>query len=149
MTAAAEKPSKRDWTWMTAVVLAAIGLVDSLYLSYIKLANQTASCAVIGDCATVNNSRFASIGGVPIALLGVAGYLLILVLLVFDRPGRGEHEAIRFALFGVTLAGTLYSIYLTYLEVFVLRAMCPFCVLSALAMTGLFLISLVRLRLWA
>jgi uncharacterized membrane protein len=144
-----QSESKRDWTWIGAIVLALIGLVDSIYLSYIKLTNQTASCAVFGDCETVNNSRFAVVGGIPIAVIGAAGYLLILGLLYLDRPGAGGPEPVRLALFGVTLAGTLYSIYLTYVELFVLQAVCPFCVVSALAMIGLFVLSLIRLRLWA
>ena len=149
MAAVAETGRKRDWTWISAIALALIGLIDSIYLSYIKIANQTASCSLIGDCEAVNNSRYAVIGGVPIALLGAAGYLVILVLLYLDRPAAAGSDVIRFALFGVTLAGTLYSIYLTYLEVFVLEAICPFCVVSALVMGGLFVLSLVRLRLWA
>jgi uncharacterized membrane protein len=149
VTAVVEVEQKRDWAWVAAVVLAVVGLLDALYLSYIKLASDTASCAVFGGCETVNNSRYAAFGGVPIAVLGAAGYALILVLLVLDRPGAAAPEAIRFALFGVTLAGTLYSVYLTYIEVFVLHAVCPFCVVSAVAMTGLFILSLVRLRLWA
>jgi len=149
VTAAVETAHKRDWMWISAVVLAIAGLLDSVYLSYIKLSNQTASCNLIGDCEKVNNSRYAVIGGVPIALLGVAGFLLVLILLYLDRPSAGGPEAVRVALFGVTLAGTLYSIYLTYLELFVLQAICPFCALSAVAMVGLFVLSLVRLRLWA
>src|SRR3989304_5328004 len=81
-----ETGKKRDWTWIPACLLAIAGLLDSLYLSYIKLTNQTASCDLIGDCEAVNNSRYAVIGGVPIAVLGAAGYLLILVLLYLDRP---------------------------------------------------------------
>ena len=144
-----ETGKKRDWTWIAACLLAIAGLLDSLYLSYIKLTNQTASCDLIGDCEAVNNSRYAVIGGVPIAVLGAAGYLLILVLLYLDRPPAGGPESVRFAFFGLTLAGTLYSIYLTYLELFVLDAICPFCALSAVVMVGLFVLSLVRLRLWA
>ena len=140
---------KWEPAWLGSIALAMIGLVDSIYLAWIKLANQVASCGSVGDCETVNNSRYADIGGVPIALIGAVGYLLILVLLGLDRPGRGENEAVRFALFGVTLAGTIYSAYLTYIELFVLRAICPFCVVSALTMTGLFVLSFLRLRLWA
>jgi uncharacterized membrane protein len=144
-----ETTKKRDWTWIAAIVLSIVGLLVSLYLAYIKLANQTASCDIIGDCEKVNNSSYAVVGGIPIAVLGAAGYLLILVLLYFDRPAAGGPEAVRFALFGVTLAGTLYSIYLTYIELFVLEAICPFCALSAVVMVGLFVVSLIRLRLWA
>src|SRR3990170_8947128 len=146
---AIETGKKRDWTWIAAGLLAIAGLLDSVYLSYIKLANQTASCDLIGDCEKVNNSRYAVIGGVPIAVLGAAGYLLILGLLYLDRPSAGGREPVRLAVFGVTLAGTLYSIYLTYLELFVLKAICPFCVVSAAAMVGLFVLSLIRLKLWA
>ena len=149
MASAIETGKKRDWTWIAACLLAIAGLLDSVYLSYIKLANQTASCDLFGDCEKVNNSRYAVIGGVPIAVLGAAGYLLILVLLYLDRPSAGGPESVRFAFFGLTLAGTLYSIYLTYLELFVLEAICPFCALSAVVMVGLFVLSLVRLRLWA
>ena len=131
------------------MVLALLGLVDSIYLSWIKLANQVASCGPVGDCETVNNSRYAVVGGVPIAVIGAAGYLLIMALLLLDRRGGSEKEAVRFALFGVTLAGTVYSAYLTYLELYVLRAICPYCVVSALVMAGLFVLSLIRLRLWA
>jgi uncharacterized membrane protein len=145
--AEAERERERDWTWLGAVGLALVGFVDSLYLSYIKLANLTASCSVFGGCEAVNNSRYAVIGGVPVAVVGMAGYLLILVLLYLDRPGAGAPDGIRFALFGVTLAGTLYSIYLSYIEVFILEAICPFCVLSAAAMLGLFALAAVRLRL--
>jgi uncharacterized membrane protein len=148
VTSSGQPPTKRDGLWIASVVLAVIGLVDSLYLTWIKLANQAASCGLIGDCESVNNSRYAVIGGIPTAALGVMGYLVILVLLVLDRRAGGESDPIHFGLFGVTLAGTLFSVYLTYLEVFVLHAICPFCALSAVVMLGLFIVSLVRLRLW-
>lgn len=149
MTATANLETRRDGLWIASIVLALLGLVDSIYLTWIKLANQTGTCALIGDCETVNNSRYAEVAGIPIALIGAAGYLLILGMLAVDRPDRGGSEPIRFGLFGVTLAGTVYSAYLTYLEVFVLQAICPFCVVSAVVMVGLFALSLMRLRLWA
>lgn len=140
--------SARDWRWWTSLGLAAIGFIDSVYLTWIKLADQTASCGSIGDCESVNNSRYAEVAGIPIALFGAAAYLLIILLLVLDRRGGAASEPARLAIFGVTLAGTIYSIYLTYLELFVLKAVCPFCVVSAIAILGLFLLSLTRLGLW-
>ncbi len=126
--------------------LALVGLLDSAYLAYVKLANQLASCSGIGDCETVNSSRFSEIGGVPIALLGAAGYVLILASVAVDRPGGRWEDAGRYSFFGLTLIGTLYSLYLTYIEVFVLRAVCPFCVASAVVMVALFVLSIGRLR---
>jgi uncharacterized membrane protein len=135
-----------DRSRIAAVVLALVGLADSAYLAYVKLTNQLASCSNLGDCETVNSSRYSEIGGVPIALLGAAAYLIILGALALDQPGSRWAESGRYAFFGLSLIGTLYSIYLTYLEVFVLRAVCPFCVASAVAMILLFVLSIVRLQ---
>lgn len=139
-----------SWPWdrrgWTGVALAAVGLIDSVYLTWLKLADATAACAGIGDCDTVNNSRFASVGGIPIALLGALSYGAILALLFIDRLRPEWRMASRVVMFGLTLAGTLYSAYLTYVELAVLRAVCPFCVVSAVAMTLLLVISVLRLR---
>jgi uncharacterized membrane protein len=131
---------------ITLIVLAVAGLIDSLYLSWLKVTGNTAACSGIGDCETVANSRFSEIGGFPISILGVLGYLLIIVLLLLElrRPKWGE--PLTMAVFGITLVGTLYSAYLTYLEVAVLQAICPFCVVSAIVMTLLFVLSIFRLR---
>lgn len=130
---------------LISVALAGLGLLDSAYLTIIKLANATAICADIGDCDTVNNSRYAEIGGIPIALLGAGAYLVMLLLLIWE-PRLGENgDYARLGVFGIALAGTLYSFYLTYLEIAVLRAICPFCVLSAVSITVLCILGLVRL----
>lgn len=139
-----------SWPWdrlqWTGIALAAIGLIDSAYLTWLKLADATAACAGIGDCQSVNNSRFASVGGVPIALLGALSYGAILALLFADQARPEWRMASRVAMFGLTLTGTLYSAYLSYVEVAVLRAVCPFCVVSAVVMTLLLGISVLRLR---
>jgi uncharacterized membrane protein len=126
------------------MALALLGLADSAYLAYVKLTNQLASCSNLGDCETVNSSRFSEIGGIPIALLGAVGYVLILAAVALDRPGASESP--RYAFFGLTLIGSLYSLYLSYLEVFVLRAVCPFCAASTVIMFVLLGLSVKRLR---
>src|SRR4030066_147783 len=121
MTASAAPIRGVDRSRIAAVVLALVGLADSAYLAYVKLTNQLASCSNLGDCETVNSSGFSEIGGVPIALLGAAAYIIILGALALDHPGGRWAESGRYAFFGLSLVGTLYSLYLTYLEVFVLR----------------------------
>lgn len=135
----------RRWQ-VVSIGLALAGLVDSLYLSWIKLTGNTAACSGIGDCEAVNTSRFSEIGGIPVALLGAFGYVLIIGMLVLRTRKQAWDEPLSIALFGVTLVGTLYSIYLTYLEVVVIRAVCPFCVVSAMLMAFLFILSIVHLR---
>ncbi len=130
-----------------SAVLALIGLADSAYLTWVKLAHQEAQCNLgIGDCYTVNTSRYSEIYGIPIALLGFLAYLSIFLFLVFERQHPLLQEYVPLAVFGISFAGVVYSAYLSYIEAVVLRAWCPYCVLSAVLITLIFLLSLPRLR---
>ncbi len=140
-----EKTNGR-YLWLTSLIAAIVGLVDSIYLAWIKLADKTAACSNIGDCEAVNNSQYSEIGGIPIALLGAGAFLLILILLVLEQRWPEQTVNIRLGIFGLSLTGTLYSGYLTYLEIAVLRAICPFCVVSAIAIFVILTAGLVRLR---
>jgi uncharacterized membrane protein len=134
------------YLWLTSLIAAIVGLVDSIYLAWIKLADKTAACSNIGDCEAVNNSQYSEIGGIPIALLGAGAFLLILILLVLEQRWPEQTVNIRLGIFGLSLTGTLYSGYLTYLEIAVLRAICPFCVVSAIAIFVILTAGIVRLR---
>ena len=125
-------------------ILAGIGLVDSIYLTWVDLTHTTAFCGGSGNCETVANSPYSEIAGIPIALLGMLGYLAIIGLLFLEtRNGFfGKYSPV--LIFGITLAGTIYSAFLTYLEIAVIHAICPYCVVSAIVMTLLFIISIVR-----
>lgn len=135
----------RKLIW-SSVALGALGFLDAAYLTWIKLFGGTAVCAGIGDCETVNNSIYAEIGGVPIAVLGAGAYVAIIIIAVMLLRGGGSSENLGLAFFGITLVGVLYSAYLTYIELAVLHAVCPFCVTSAVIMVLLWGISL--LVLW-
>lgn len=132
--------------WLVSVGVALVGLVDSIYLTWIKIADQTAVCSGIGDCESVNNSIYSEIAGIPIALIGAIAYLTILALLFLENRFETKGLYLRFAIFGLTLAGSLYSGYLTYLEIAVLRAICPFCVLSAISIFVLLIVGISRLK---
>jgi uncharacterized membrane protein len=127
-------------------ILSLAGALDSVYLAWLKFTGSVAACSNIGDCEAVNNSRYAEFAGVPIALLGVIGYLAILGIALMEMRNPDWKFSLRLAFFGFTLTGTLYSIYLTYIEVAILKAICPFCVLSAVIMVALFIIALYRLQ---
>jgi uncharacterized membrane protein len=132
--------------WWLSLGLSLVGLGVSAYLTWVKLSGNTASCGNVGDCESVNNSRYAVIGGVPIALFGALSYLVLLALLAAEHRRPQWAEGARLTVFGVSLIGTLYSAYLTYIEVAVLRAICPYCVVSALAMTAVLILCVQRLR---
>jgi len=135
----------RFWTrvaWLTAL----IGLLDSIYLTVLKYSNNKSLCIQgVGDCWSVNTSIYSEIFGIPIALLGFGAYGFILLLLWAEQRHSLIQQYADFLLFGVTLIGIIYSAYLTYLEIAVIKAICPFCVVSAVAMLILFIYSVKRL----
>jgi uncharacterized membrane protein len=130
----------------TAIGLAIIGLLDSAYLTWIKYAHQEAICAGIGDCELVNSSAYSELGGLPIALYGAAAYLVLLVLYIFEnKSGFFEDNSVTLV-FGITFIGLLYSGFLTYVEIAILHAICPYCVVSAIVIVILFILSAIRLK---
>ena len=128
------------------IALASIGMLDSIYLTWIKLANQEAMCSGIGSCEAVNSSEYATLAGIPIALFGAGAFLVILIFMLFETRTPFLEENSLMLVFGLSLVGVLYSVYLTYLELYVLKAICPFCVLSAVSLLGLLVVASIRLR---
>ena len=121
--------------------LAVAGLGISAYLLYNHLGGTPPACVGGSDgCATVQASRYSEVAGVPVALLGLLGYAAML-LAALVRDARG-------AVLGVFLAmvGALYSLYLTYLELFVIRAICQWCVASAVVVVAYLVLAVLRLR---
>jgi uncharacterized membrane protein len=121
-------------------VLAAIGVAIAGYLTYVHYAHVKVLCVSGGGgCEKVQSSAYAKLAGVPVALLGLIGYLALLASLAV----RGE--AGRFAGALIALAGFGFSVYLTYRELFTIHAICQWCVASAVVMTALAVLTTVRL----
>jgi len=129
---------------LSLIVLSIIGLLDSAYLAYIKLADATAACAEIGDCDAVNSSQYAEIGGIPIALLGAGAYVAMIFLVIMEKKGDFWRDQGPLLVFMFSLIGVLYSAYLTYIEIWVLYAVCPYCVLSAIVLVLMLGLSVYR-----
>lgn len=119
-------------------VLATAGLAIAAYLTYVHYAGIDPVCSG-GGCEQVQSSAYAELRGVPVALLGLIGYALILVAL--GVPG----EAGRTLTVILAFAGLGYSAYLTYLELFEIRAICLWCVASAAVMTAVAALAAARL----
>lgn len=123
-------------------VIAVLGMLVAVYLSYIETRGAPAICGPVGDCNTVQNSPYARFLGVPVGALGLVGYVAILAAWLWQRVRRDTSAVYaRLALFGMSLMGVLFSLYLTYLEVFVIEAVCAWCLTSALLMTLMFLMA--------
>jgi len=130
-----------------ALVAAIIGALDAAYLTWVKLSHNEVLCAPgIGDCYTVNTSRYSELYGIPVAIFGLATFLFIIAILILETRLPILEENGSMIVFGISLVGVIYSAYLSYLEEFVIHAWCPYCVLSAIVITIIFIISIIRLK---
>jgi uncharacterized membrane protein len=120
-------------------VLAVIGLGVAAYLTYIHYAGINPACTAGQSCIKVQTSVWSKVGGVPVALLGLIGYVGILASLL--APDR---EETRLATLGLTLIGVAFSAYLTYRELFSIHAICEWCVSSAVILTLLLIGAVTR-----
>lgn len=129
-----------------SLAMSVLGLVVASYLIYIKFNPASALCTGVGGCAAVNASIYSELMGIPVAVFGALAFAFLSAVLVLeDRSGFLQAWG-PLLVFGTSLAGTLYSAYLTYLEVAVIHAVCPYCVTSAAAMTLVFAASVFRIR---
>ncbi|MBI2844929.1 MAG: vitamin K epoxide reductase family protein [Chloroflexi bacterium] len=127
--------------------LSLLGIAVSGYLLLYKLQLADAAFCTIGDCEVVNTSPYAEIMGIPVALIGVLGYSTLLFLNLWGVVAKEIWAGnIRMTILLGSLFGVLYSSYLTYIELFVLRAICPWCVVSAITISAIFLLSLWEIR---
>ena len=128
-----------------AIALTIVGLLVSIYMTIYKVTSNEAMCIGSSGCSEVNASRYSEINGIPVAVLGVIGYAAILGLLFIEqRPGFLQDNG-SMIFFGISLIGFLFTVYLIYLEVALIKAYCPFCLASQAVMTIIFIISVIRL----
>ena len=121
------------------IVLTVIGIALASYLTYVHYAGIKPACTAGESCTKVQTSVYSKVGGVPVALMGLLGYIAILGSLLAPAS-----ENSRLATMALTLVGFGFSAYLTYRELFSIHAICEWCVSSAVILTILTLMSLWR-----
>jgi uncharacterized membrane protein len=129
--------------YFTAAIVSLIGLADAIYLTVEHITGQSVRCTIVAGCSEVLSSQYAVVGGVPLAAIGAAAYFSVFSLATL-------------AAFGYRIAGTLLtvvallmflvSLWLIYLQAFVIHAFCQFCLLSAAVTTALTIIALFAWR---
>lgn len=140
-----------DWLFWSMITLTVGGMAVSAYLMWgYTTPGASLACGGSSGCETVKNSIYANLMGIPLPVAGLAVFSIILVLLALQRQRSHDKQYwlpyIALAIFGLSLTGTLYSAYLTYLEFFVIYAICRWCITSAIIMTALFFLSVLNLR---
>jgi uncharacterized membrane protein len=139
------EPGGRGWLW-TPVVLSALGILVSGYLSVKRFTGGSLACSRWAECDVVNTSVYAKIYGVPVAFIGLAGYLVLLglALAVLQASGPTQRRLLGLSLL-LALGGVGFSAYLTYLELYVIEALCSWCVSSATLISLLAIVGWVNL----
>jgi uncharacterized membrane protein len=136
-----------NWRLWLMRVFALAGIGVSAYLTWAHIAHQSVVCGQSQDCDIVQQSVYSEIAGIPVALLGLMAYsALFALMLLRGRVPSYWGSYLPLAIFGISLVGVLYSAYLTYVELFVIYAICRWCVSSAFIITAIFVLSLPDLK---
>ena len=132
---------------MIVAMLALAGIFVATYLLLYKLGMIGHLTCCIGSCETVNTSKWATFMGLPVAAWGVGFYIGMFALAMLSTGERYDGSvAMSKALAGLAATGVVFSAWLTYLELFRIHAICQWCVISAILVTVIFVVSVMDLR---
>jgi uncharacterized membrane protein len=133
------------WYYRISIALALLGLAVSIYMTIFKLTDNERMCLGNGGCSKINSSAYAEVYGIPVAVVGIGGYAVIAALVFMEDRNKFLKQNGTMLVFGLTLIGFLFTLYLVYVELALIKALCPFCVTSQITMTILFILSIIRL----
>jgi uncharacterized membrane protein len=132
---------------MWVALLSLIGVFVAAYLYLYKIGKIGTMACGTGGCETVQLSEWATLGGIEVSLIGLLGYLALLVVaLVGLQPAFAARRSVKVLLTGMSGLGVVFAIYLTGLELFVIHAICRWCVVSAGIIITVFVASLLDMR---
>ena len=126
------------------IALAIFGMLVSIYMTIYKISANDNMCLGSGDCSTVNASRYSEVYGIPVALIGVLGYAAIIGIYWLERRNEFFKTNGSMILFGISLIGFFFTLWLVYVEIALIKALCPFCLASQITMTIIFILSIIR-----
>lgn len=130
---------------LTLIVVSCIGFIDAVYLTAEHYSGGSVVCQIgehaLGDCDSVLSSSYATVAGIPVALGGSIYYFALLVLAAFFLTAH--RRELLLAIIATSGVGFLATLWFVYLQLFVLSAICLYCMVSALATTTVFITSLV------
>jgi uncharacterized membrane protein len=132
-----KKNSRIFYGWL---IISIIGFIDAVFLSVEKLRGAVPPCSLTNGCEAVTTSAYSYIAGIPVALFGTLYYLTVIFLsfALIDTKKALLAKAISY----LTITGFVVSVYLVFLQLFVIKAVCQYCMLSALTSSILFVLSI-------
>lgn len=127
--------------YLVAALLALLGLADALYLTIEHVTGQSVRCTIIAGCSAVLSSPYAVVAGIPLAAIGAGAYFSVFslaILALFDYPSAGKILNV------LVIIMFLVSLLLIYLQAFVIREFCQYCLLSALITMALLVVVFIK-----
>jgi uncharacterized membrane protein len=143
MSIAVDSSKKIVWLYLIAAIVSLIGLGDAIYLTIQDLTGESLRCTIISGCSEVLSSKYAHLGSIPLATVGAFAYFVFFSLAVLAAFGYGFVRPLLLIVVGLMFLTTLW---LLYLQAFVIRHFCQYCLLSAAVTTTLTLIVLIASR---
>jgi len=126
--------------YVVAALLSLLGLADALYLTIEHVTGQSVRCTIVHGCSEVLSSPYAVVAGIPLATVGAAAYFTVFSLAILTLFGYPKASRVLTVL---VIAMFFVSLWLIYLQAFVIREFCQYCLLSALITTALLVVSLI------
>jgi len=134
--------SKKFAIWF--VVISTLGFFDALYLTISHYSGSGLNCFVLKGCDVVATSQYALMLGVPVALLGAIYYFFVLLTSIFSLDIQSEKVLL--FLSRITVIGFLFSLWFLFAQIFLIHALCTYCLISFVTSTALFVMGMVFLR---
>ena len=137
------KPRGIAWLYLIAALLSLVGLADSIYLTVEHLTGQSLRCTIISGCSEVLSSPYSHIGSVPLAAIGAVAYFVVFSLATLGAFGHARAGSLLKFVVAIMFFTTLW---LLYLQAFVIHHFCQYCLLSAAVTIALTVVVLVATR---
>jgi len=134
------------WLYRASVTFVVIGLLVSIYMTIYKQTGNDLMCLGSGDCSTVVHSKYSQLNDfLSVPAFGVLGFITMLGILLLEPRYKFFQTNGTLFVFGISLIGFLFTLWLIYVEVALIKAFCPFCITTQTVMILVFILSIVRL----
>jgi uncharacterized membrane protein len=134
------------WLYRATLALVVIGLLVSIYMHIYKITDNSAMCLGSGDCRDVIHSRYSEVTDtISVPMMGVGGFVVLLAVLLLEPRYSFFKTNGTLLFFGIALIGFLFTLWLIYVELVLIKKLCPFCLTTQTAMILVFTLSIVRL----
>ena len=134
---------RKTWIYAIAALLSLLGLADAIYLTVEHASGRSVKCTIISGCSEVLSSQYAVVAGIPLAAIGAAAYFSVFSLATLAAFDYGFAKRLLTALVGMMF---LVSVWLVYLQAFVIHEFCQYCLLSAAITTALLVVVIIARR---